>query len=316
MSRAGGKGFEVKKAEDIEPWLWHFAELNIMADIEPVFIFGGKAANVSVKEWIKLTSEIKKRISSSDGFVILHGPQTMNYTACALAFAFQNLDKPIVLTGSPLIPQSGLKQKDELFEEYKGLGIKANLLNAIQVASSKVNQVAILFGSRLIQGVQAVQASPPGLNFFDSLSGHYLGRVDFGISLSAKAKKTKAKLKFFNRFDNKVSVFDFHPGVDVSLIQNLTKQKIHGLIVRMHHQTVLPDSFRLALKKLAKDHIPVITYKAGEDQRILKGPNIIKVDNMSLSACLVKLMWALGQTRSLPKIKSIMTKNLVGEIIS
>ena len=314
LSHSSGKGFEVKKTDDIKPWLMHFEELNIMADIESVFIFGGKSENVTVDQWIKLIDEIKKRINSSDGFVVLQGPQTMNYTACALTFAFQNLNKPIILTGSPFTPQTKSQQADPL-EEYKGLGIKANLLNAIQVALSDINQVAILFGSRLISGVQAVQATPPGLNFFDSFSGHFLGRVDFGISLFGKTKKSKAKMKFSNGFDNKVSILDWHPGVDVSLIQNLKKQKIHGLIIRMHHQTVLPDSFLPALRKLAKDSIPVIIYQSGQEQKSLKGANIIMIENMSLSAVLVKLMWVLAQTKSLSKIKSLMARNLSGEIV-
>jgi len=310
----GGKSFEVKKAVDINSWLMNFEELSIMADIEPVFIFGGKSANVSAQEWIKLSNQIKKRIKKTDGFVILHDPQTMAYTASALSFAFQNLNKPIVLTGSPLASSSLTKVKD-IYSEFKGLGIKANLLNAIQVASSGLNKVAILFGSRLIAGVQAVSAEPPGLNYFDSYSNQYLGRVDFGISLTQKTKKITSALKIKNSFDTKVSVFDYHPGVDVSLITNINKQKVHGLIIRLHHQNILPDNFITALKSLKKHKIPVVIYEAGSDIKTVKTAGFILANNMSLAATLVKLMWLLAQSKDLTKIKKLMNKNMVGEII-
>ncbi|MBU1148960.1 asparaginase [Patescibacteria group bacterium] len=314
LQKSGGKIEEVKKPGDIKPWLMNFEELSIMADIEPIFVFGGKAANVSVKEWQKLNSEIKKRIKDVDGFVILHGPQTMNYTACALAFSWQNLNKPIILTGSPIIESVGSQKDKNAFAEFKGLGIKANLLNAIQVASSEINQVAILFGSRLISAVQAVQSVPSGLNFFDSFSGNYLGRVDFGISLASQKKSTRQKPHYQGNFDNKVSVLDYHPGVDASLLNNLNKQKVHGLIIRLHHQAVLPDVFTKSIKQLAKENIPVVIYQPGSARKFQSGANIIVVDNMTLSATLVKLMWALGQSKKLSKIKRIMSQNLVGEI--
>jgi len=314
LSKSGGRFLEVKKSADIEPWLMHFQELEIMAEIEPVFVFGGRAANVTAKEWLKLAKAIKTRLKTADGFVVMHGPQTMNYTACALSFALQNLNKPIILTGSPLSALKEEKKKRDVFSEYKGLGVKANLLNAVQVASTSLDRVAILFGSRLIAGVQAVQAEPPGLNFFDSYSGNYLGRVDFGISLSNQPKRQGKKVKFNNRFDTKVSVFDYHPGLDVSLVSNLNRQRVHGLIIRMHHQNILPDKFIKSLKSLSKNKIPVVIYEAGPNMKIGQSANFITVNNMSLAATLVKLMWILGQTGDLKKIRKMMNKNLAGEI--
>lgn len=289
----------------------------MMAEVDPCFIFGGEAADVGAREWVKIAETIKKNYKKYDGFVITHGIETLPYTAAVLSFMLQNLGKPVILTGSPIPSKEEASAEilQSLFKNFRGLGVKANLINATQVAISDIAGLLVIFGSRIISGTQLEEISRGTVNFFESYNQKIIGKIDFGLTLyDQKLKRSTKNIQVKAKIDAKVSVFDFHPGIDTSLLKNILEQGVHGLIVKTQSTSFFPESVYGLLKKAIKKKIPIIIYSTGGFRRI-KGDDFIYVDNMSLVTTVVKLMWILGQTKSMPKIKKMMATDYTGEII-
>lgn len=306
----------VRDASDISKWFTTVPELRIIADIDPVFVYGEDASEMTPALWLKLSSEIQKRYTKYDGFVITHGVDTIIYTASALSFILQGLSKPIVLTGSPLPSDPKAKASLEgLIEDYRGLGVKANLINAIQVATMDIAEVAIMFGNRLIRGNQALKGDTPTFNIFDSLNRQYLGKVDFGIRLfENRRKRSKQKLQYYPHLDTNVYTIQLYPGIAADILGQMLEKKCHGIIVRTYHTNLFPDSFAPVLRKAKQKAVPVIAHNPFSLDSKKKKVEYIAINEMTFEAALTKLMWILGKTKNLEDIRKRMKEDMAGEI--
>ena len=134
------------------------------------------SSNMNIETWIQIGDEIFKNYDYFDGFVVLHGTDTMSYTASALSLMFQNLTKPIILTGSQL--PLGQVRTDG----------KENLITAIEIASKKqdnfslVNEVAIYFENQLFRGNRTTKVSSDHFDAFKSYN--YPSLADIGIEIN------------------------------------------------------------------------------------------------------------------------------------
>ncbi|MFA5070534.1 MAG: asparaginase domain-containing protein [Patescibacteria group bacterium] len=305
----------VHKKEDIIPWMKNVAEMKMICDVTPYFIFGGEASDVGAKEWIKIAETIGANYRKYDGFVITHGVETLPYTAAVLSFMLANLGKPVILTGSPVPSQeeSSAEILQAIFKNFRGLGIKANLINAAQVAISDIAGLLVVFGSRIIAGTRLEKFSDFSPNYFESSSQQVIGKIDFGLTLYDQSLKRSAKRpKIAAQVDPKVTIFDFHPGMDFSLLKNVLDSRPHGLIIKTQSSSFFPESVYRLLKAALKKGMPIVIYASGGFRRV-KTEEFIYVDHMSLVTTVVKLMWILGQTRNVSRIKKMMLTDYSGE---
>jgi L-asparaginase/Glu-tRNA(Gln) amidotransferase subunit D len=299
----------VEKQADIKPWLKAMPELRLIAEIDPVFVFGGDASEMEPALWSKLAREIYKRIKLYDGFVVMHGVDTMIYTAAMISFMIQPHTKPVVFTGSPLAADTSEKPHDlsGLITDYKILGVKANLINALQVATMDCGEVGIMFGNRLIRATQTIKSTTPSFNIFDSYKDGTIGKVDFGLKLLPHVQKRQnQKVKLSDTCEKNISLLQMYPGAPANLMEHVLNKQCKGIIVRSFNTVIFPENFLPVLRKANRLKIPVMAHNpfALDNQR--KKREFILINNMTFETAFVKFMWVLGQTNDVGKIRILM----------
>ncbi len=176
------------------------------------------SSDVEPGMWQKLSSIIYGRYDEYDGFVILHGTDTMAYSASALSFMLENLSKPVIFTGSQL--PVGAPRTDG----------KENLVSAVEIAAAKdangrarVPEVAIYFGSKLLRGNRATKVNSESFEAFDSPNLEPLAQAGINIRYNDKLilPAAQAPLKLHNELDTRVSILKIHPGITPGVVRNI-----------------------------------------------------------------------------------------------
>lgn len=189
------------------------------------------SSNINFEIWTQIGDDIFRNYNEYDGFVVLHGTDTMSYTASALSLMFQNLSKPIILTGSQL--PLGQVRTDG----------KENLITAIEIASMKRNkkaiiqEVAIYFENQLFRGNRTTKVSADHFDAFKSYN--YPTLADVGVEInfnySHLLRGGSKELYYKNKFDPGVLVVFFYPGIVVKSVIELIKNSSSKVIVLMSY---------------------------------------------------------------------------------
>lgn len=297
----------VLKKEDIKNWMAQVPELEVVAEIDPLFFAGENQNNFGSSFWTSLAKLISQKLNDCDGFVIIHPLNSIIFTACALSFSFLNLNKPIIFTGS----LAGYQTSGCDFKNYEELGFKANLINAVHIATQDLAEVALAFGNSLIRATQAQQNSLSSLDIFSTLRGEPLAKIDFGINLSKNRQLRKSsKPKLVADFDDKVFVYETFPGSDHFVLSEITQFGYHGIIIKTQNTNL--KSFFPHFEDLAKTKTPVIFYSPYFQNNLKKesANRYPLIHNATFEATLVKFMWALVQTKDQLEINKIMTQKI------
>ena len=139
------------------------------------------SSNMTPSDWQRIADDIKEHYDEYDGFVVLHGTDTMAYTSSALSFMFENLNKPIIVTGSQ-IPLSQLRSDGQV-----------NVLNSLYIAANyPINEVGLFFNNKLYRGNRSIKAYADGFDAFDSPNMSPL--LEAGINISVLAGKVVKKI--------------------------------------------------------------------------------------------------------------------------
>jgi L-asparaginase len=173
------------------------------------------SSNMQISDWQKTAAIIEENYADFDGFVVLHGSDTMSYSASALSFMFENLNKPIVFTGSQL-PIGDLRTD-----------AKENLITAIQIASLQekgkpvIQEVSLYFEYKLYRGNRTTKISAEHFNAFTSPNFPEL--VESGVHLNVNnevllKEKVSKKLKVTTNFDDNVLILKLFPGLNKSIL--------------------------------------------------------------------------------------------------
>jgi len=307
---AGEKVISVQTTADIRSWMDAVPELQLIADVEPVYVFGGDASEIEPTLWSRLAREIHQRISKYDGFVVVHGVDTILYTTAMMSFMLQPIVKPIIFTGSPLSQEVTESDKQDLsgvISNYKNLGVKANLINAVQVATMDIAEVAIMFGNRLVKGTHAIKSDAPSFNFFDADKEGVLGKVDFGIKLFKSAHtRSKQKPQLVDALEEHVCLLQLYPGAGPDLLDALIAKGCKGIIIRSFNINLFPDTYKPILEKAYKKKVPILAHNPHAFDVKKKKREYILVNDMTFEATFAKFMWVLGQTKDLGKIRIMM----------
>lgn len=299
-----------------------FAKLEVRIPEDTVITFVDLmrvgSSRISHEDWAKLALTIYKSYEEHDAFLILHGTDTMAWTASALAFMLRGLSKPIILTGS-MIPST-----------VEGTDAQANVLNSISFAhkaiKSNLSGVYVVFNYKIILGVRASKISSTDIDAFGSINYPYVGYVhgtEVIINRTPKRLLHGVQLKVDNVFENKVMVLKAFPGMGEYLLDAVETLKLRGLVVEAFGLGGLPGNFMERLKSLAKN-IPVLitsqpTY--GGVNPLGYGPRnpfinhgLIPSCDMSKETAVVKFMWVLGKTNEIGEVRKLMMQNYEDEI--
>lgn len=292
------------------------SELAGVADLSFHSLGDVDSSNIQPAFWVELGQTIYERYREFDGFVVTHGTDTLVYTAAALSFFLQELGKPIVLTGAQ-IPLTQV-----------GSDGRANLANAVRVASSELAEVCIVFGTRVIRGTRARKTSAFHLEAFESVNDEPIGAIGLTLRLAAHARRRSAARRplFSPHLLPDVARVPVWPGMSPEVVRYLARTHA-GLVIEGFGVGTLPSEERSllpAIREAIAGGVPVVVgtqcvvgSTALELYQVGRGAleaGAIPAMDMTPEAAQVKLMWALGQSRDLRTIESIMLKSYVGEL--
>lgn len=222
------------KAFDFKELLSNIPELKLLdCEIDTVsFNNPIDSSNMSVAHWQKMALLIEENYTSFDGFVVLHGSDTMSYSASALSFMLENLAKPVIFTGSQL-PIGDLRTD-----------AKENLITAIQIASLQENgkpiiqEVGLYFEYKLYRGNRTTKISAEHFNAFTSPNFPELAESGVHLKVNKNILWRKAgnkKLKVHKTFDNNVIIIKLFPGINAEVFAALLNIKnLKGIVLETY----------------------------------------------------------------------------------
>lgn len=282
------------------------------------------SSNMTPATWVKIANTIERNYSKFDGFVILHGTDTMAYTASALSFMFENLDKPIVMTGAQL--PIGVLRTDG----------KENLITSIQIAAAKRNGIAIVpevcvyFNSKLFRGNRISKRHADDFSAFSSVNYPPLAIAGVEIRFSNENihhPLHKGILKVRTQFDQNVVILKLFPGIGREVFESILNiPALRGVVLESFGSGNIPTSRWMIslIKNAIKKKIIFVnitqcqggTVKMGqyETSSELLNAGVVSGKDMTTEAAITKLMFLLGQGLEHEEIKLHLNKSLIGEI--
>ena len=281
------------------------------------------SSNMSPKIWLEMSQIIFENYSSFDGFVILHGSDTMAYTASALSFMLQNLSKPVVLTGSQL--PIGVIRTDG----------KENLITAIEIAAAKqrgkaiVPEVCIYFEYKLFRGNRTLKYNSEHFDAFRSPNYPHL--CEAGINLNFNTQCIRAlpskPLKINKALENSVVVLTIFPGINSSVVKSILSIKgLKGVIIETFGAGNAPTdaTFLNELLKAINKGIIIASITQCmkgkvmpglyETSRRLQEIGVLNGADLTKEAAIAKLMHLLGNYTDKKIIKQLFETSLAGEM--
>lgn len=277
------------------------------------------SSDVSVDEWNAIGRAISDRYDSYDGFVVLHGTDTMAYTASALSFMLQGLGKPVVLTGSQ-IPMCQVRSDG-----------RDNIINSLLIASQGIaNEVSIFFAGNLIRGNRATKTSADDLIAFTSPSYPPLATVGIDIKYSKRALSMPEQAGEFTlkELDHvPIAVLKLFPGMRFDLFEPLVSQNIRAVILEAFgsgnipsRDSALVDSIRRATESGALIAVCSQCYHgtarlgAYAASGKLKDFGAVSCLDMTTEAAVAKLYYLYSLNMEKGALSRALETNLRGEI--
>jgi L-asparaginase len=295
-------------------------EIETISFVEPI-----DSSNMNPQEWAKIASIIGENYSGFDGFVVLHGSDTMSYSASALSFMLENLSKPVVFTGSQL-PIGDLRTD-----------AKENLITAIQIASLRENgqavvtEVCLYFEYKLYRGNRTTKINAEHFKAFTS--PNYPELVESGVNLKIRRElllpiQQSKELVVHENLDNNVVIVKMFPGMSETVLAAILDiQNLKGIVLETYGSGNAPteDWFISLLVKAINKGIHIINVtqcSAGsvnmgqyETSTSMKEIGVISGKDITTEAAITKLMYLLGQNIAATEFKKIFETSLRGEMI-
>lgn len=275
--------------------------------------------------WSRIVEMIHTNYDKFDGFVILHGTDTMAFTASALSFMLEGLMKPVILTGSQL--PIGVLRTDG----------KENLLAAIEMAAAKnddgtpvVPEVCIYFHQKLMRGNRCTKTSADSFNAFNSPNCPYLATAGMEIQYNRhiiKPYDAQVKLTPKYKMSSDIIIFSLFPGIQPNIVEKiLSGKELKGIIFRTFGAGNAPQAQWLVealtnatcqgkvivnITQCSTGSVKMRLYETGLQ---LLEAGIISGRDMTVEAALTKMMFLLGQELPVEEVRKLMKKDLAGEI--
>lgn len=281
------------------------------------------SSNMNPSFWVELATVIEKNYEQFDGFVVLHGSDTMAYTASALSFMLENLSKPVIFTGSQL--PIGLVRTDG----------RENFINSVEIASARevdtplVPEVAICFENRLYRGNRTSKLNAEHFGAF--ISGNYPALADIGVHIryhhNLILKPNFRKLRVQKVLDDNISILKIFPGITPNTVRSiLHTEGLKAVILETFGAGNAPTApwFLGQLKEASERGIilfNVTQCKGGtvemgkyETSAALAEIGVVGGFDITTESAVTKLMFLLGCGYSTQAVKQLLQTSLRGEM--
>jgi len=282
--------------------------VNQIAKIETVQLM--KRTIVYPKDWIQVAKFIAKSINKFDGFVIAMGTDTLAYTSSMLSFMLRGINKPVVITGAMIPIEKGNSDANR------------NLVDSISFACENYAGVFVIFNGKVINGCRASKIITNKMGAFESINSPYFAEIKNGkISCNHELEDKKSGLILNTKINANVATIKLNPQDSEKLFGALSDYE--GFIIEGYGDGNIPDNLVSAIINLIKNNKAVVIASQcalGEVEHKYRGGHLsieagaISAKDMTKESALTKLMWCMGQTKKLEKIKKMMDENICGEI--
>lgn len=316
------KPFDFKQILDSVPELSKFAYRIDSYSFDPII----DSSDIEPSLWQELAELIASRYDSYDGFVVLHGTDTMAFSASALSFMLGDLTKPVIFTGSQL--PIGVPRTDG----------RENLISSVEIAAAKdgnghaiVPEVCICFDNMLMRGNRSTKANSDNFRAFRSENCPLLAEAGINIryntSIIRYPESWDAPLHLYTKLDTRVSILKIHPGITPQVVRNILHgEQTRAVIIETYGSGNAPSKgwFLDIVKEAAASgkillnvtqciggSVNMDIYSTG---KALKSAGVLNGYDCTTESALAKLFWLMGETEDNGKVKDLLEENLRGEI--
>jgi len=282
------------------------------------------SSNIGPEIWVKMATVIEENFADYDGFVVLHGTDTMAYSASALSFMLENLQKPVIFTGSQL--PIGVLRTDG----------KENLITAIEIAASQENhkpivpEVCIYFDNKLMRGNRTTKISAEHFDAFASPNYPPLAEVGLYIKFNSNQinyPDYKKGLQIHKKFNNNIAVLKLFPGINANFVRAIISTSgLKALIIETFGSGNAPtykwflEELKNFIRKggiilnITQCHGGSVEMGLYETSREMLKAGVLSGKDITSEASVTKLMYLLGRYNKSDKIISSLNDCLAGEM--
>ena len=305
----------LRPLRDPETLLRSLPELADIAEFELRVPFNLDSSNIQPTHWLQLADIVRVERGNCNGFVILHGTDTIAYTAAALSFLLADVTQPIILTGAQR-PLCMLRSD-----------ARTNIIDAVELATRDISETAVLFNNTLWRGNRVQKISNDRYSAFHSPNYPVLGHLGLHVTLNREHMQRECH-NFFSdpHFDTRVLCLKLHPGFDETLFDILPPAHSKAMILQGFGAGNIPQSPRMLrwLEAHSKSGLIIaiasqsprgcVDLSLYEGGRAAQAHGAISCHDMTIESSLIKMMLLQGTRTDRAEIEQLFTSSLAGEL--